>query len=62
MQPFEDPWELGAILRAADRRLGRNTLLTWAAGLDSEHPALKVIDARFGLPNKPPVDRVSDLS
>jgi hypothetical protein len=49
MQPFEDPWELGAILRAADRRLGRDRLLTWAAGLDPEYPALEVIRARFGL-------------
>ena len=49
MRPLDDPWELGAILRAADQRPGRDSLLTWAAGLDPEHPALKVIDARFGL-------------
>ena len=48
LQPFEDPWELGAILRAADRRLDRGNLLNWAAGLDQEHPALEVIKARFG--------------
>ena len=50
MQPFEDPWELGAILRAADRRLGRDCLLAWAARLDPEHPALHVINARFAGP------------
>lgn len=48
MEPFEDPWELAAILRAADRRLGRERLLSWAKGLDPEHPALVVIRARFG--------------
>ena len=48
MEPFEDPWELAAILRAADRRLGRACLLGWAKGLDPEHPALVVIRARFG--------------
>ena len=48
MQPFEDPWELAAILRAADRQLGRACLLAWAAGLDPEHPALVVLKARFG--------------
>lgn len=48
MEPFEDPWELGAVLRAADRRLGRACLLDWAQGLDPEHPALVVIGARFG--------------
>lgn len=49
MEPFEDPWELAAILRAADRRLGRACLLGWAAGLDGGHPALIVLGARFGL-------------
>ena len=48
MEPFEDPWELAAILRAADRRLGRERLLAWAGGLEPEHPALTVIRARFG--------------
>ncbi len=47
MQPFHDPWELAAILRAADRRLGRETLLAWSRGLDAAHPALPVICARF---------------
>ncbi len=47
MEPFEDPWELAAILRAADRRLGRACLLDWAQELDLEHPALVVIRARF---------------
>jgi hypothetical protein len=50
MEPFEDPWELAAILRAADRRLGRTCLLEWAGTLDAEHPALAVIEARFGTP------------
>jgi hypothetical protein len=48
MEPFEDPWELAAILRAADRRLGRTCLLDWTRTLDAEHPALEVIAARFG--------------
>lgn len=47
MGPFEDPWELAAILRAADRRLGRACLLGWAQELDLGHPALVVIRARF---------------
>jgi hypothetical protein len=47
MESFEDPWELAAILRAADRRLGRACLLNWAQALDPEHPALAVIQARF---------------
>ena len=49
MEPFEDPWELAAILRAADRRLGRACLLGWAVGLDQDHPALIVLEARFGM-------------
>lgn len=49
MEPFEDPWELGAILRAADRRLGRERLMAWAETLDPAHPATAVIRARFGL-------------
>ena len=48
MEPFEDPWKLAAILRATDRRLGRACLLGWAKQLDPEHPALVVIQARFG--------------
>ena len=52
MEPFEDPWELAAILRAADRRLGRGCLLEWAGTLDAEHPALAVIEARFGTPTE----------
>ncbi len=54
MQSFEDPWELAAILRAADRRLGRVCLLDWAQGLDPEHPALVVIKARFAPPASSP--------
>jgi len=48
MEPLDDPWELAAILRAADRRLGRDRLLGWARTLDPEHPALVVIRTRFG--------------
>lgn len=43
-----DQWELGDILRAADRRIGKNRLLEWAKTLDEENPARKVIEARFG--------------
>ena len=50
MQPVHDPWELAAILRAADRRLGRETLLAWSRTLDDAHPALPVIHARFPEP------------
>jgi len=46
-QSFEDPWELAAFLRAADRRLGRDALLAWGSHLDSAHRALKVLQARF---------------
>lgn len=49
MEPFEHLWELAAILRAADRRLGRAYLLGWAEGLASGRPALEVIQARFGV-------------
>ncbi len=48
LEPFEDPWELAAILRAADRRLGQASLLKWAASFDDGHPALPVLAARFG--------------
>jgi len=47
MEPFEDPWELAAILRAADRRLGRGVLLAWGSTLDAEHPARPILHARF---------------
>lgn len=57
MEPFEDPWELAAILRAADRRLGCERLLTWAETLDPEHPALPVVRARFGLSALRPTHR-----
>ena len=49
LEPFQDPWELAAILRAADRRLGRACLLNRAKELDPEHPALTVLQARFGV-------------
>lgn len=47
MDPVDDPWDLTAILRAADRRLGRQALLAWALTLDPAHPALLVIQARY---------------
>lgn len=47
MDAFEYPWELAAILRAADRRLGRDVLLAWGCTLDAEHPACPVLHARF---------------
>jgi len=46
--PFEDDgWELTDMLRAADRRLGKAALLDWAQGLDAEHPAHRILQARF---------------
>lgn len=54
MDPFDDPWELAAILRAADRRLGRACLLEWVRTLDAEHPALAVIKTRFAATNSRP--------
>lgn len=47
MEPVEDPWKLAAILRAADRRLGREVLLAWGSTLDAKHPANPVLHARF---------------
>ena len=48
-EPFDnDQWELTDILRAADRRIGRQTLSAWGAGLDAGHPACAVIEARLG--------------
>jgi hypothetical protein len=48
-EPFEaDGWELTDILRAADRRIGRDKLQAWAEGVDDQHPALAVLKARFG--------------
>jgi hypothetical protein len=56
LESFEDdPWELAAILRAADRRLGRARLLSWAAELDQAHPALIVLTARFGSSTNQPL-------
>lgn len=42
-----DEWELGDVLRAADRRIGKNKLLAWAKSLHSDNPALLVLTARF---------------
>lgn len=48
-EPFpEDGWGLTDLLRAADRRLGRERLLAWARSLDAESPAHRVLAARFG--------------
>jgi hypothetical protein len=42
--PFAaDGWELTNILRAADRHLGRETLLAWGKGLGTGHSAHKVL-------------------
>lgn len=46
-EPFaDDAWELTDVLRAADRRLGREALTAWAAKFDAGHPALKVLTRR----------------
>lgn len=42
-----DSWELGDILRAADRRLGKKRLLEWGETLHEENPARKVLVERF---------------
>ena len=42
-----DEWELGDILRAADRRLGKKRLREWAVTLDPGNPAIKIMNARF---------------
>jgi hypothetical protein len=42
-----DQWELGDILRASDRRIGKAKLLEWAKTLPPENPALLVLAARF---------------
>lgn len=53
-EPFEDDgWELTDILRAADRRIGRERLLAWADTTDEGHPALAVLRARFDLETTP---------
>jgi len=43
----KDQWELGDILRAADRRIGKAKLIEWSKTLAPENPALKVLAARF---------------
>ena len=49
MEPMpEDPCGLSDILRAADRRLGKERLLEWGKTLHEYHPARKVLEARFG--------------
>lgn len=47
MEPFDDPWELLDILRAADRRLGREALDEWGNGLEDQHPAKAVLSTRY---------------
>ena len=47
-EPFEDDhWDLGDILRAADRRIGRERLRDWGPGLDAESPARIVVERRL---------------
>lgn len=53
METFEDPWELAAVLRAADRRLGRDVLLAWGRQLDAQHPACPILLARFPADEQP---------
>jgi hypothetical protein len=46
--PFAlDHWELTDILKAADRRLGREVLMAWGGALDAEHPARPILAKRF---------------
>ena len=46
-EPFpDDEWCLTDILRAADRRLGRQRLNLWVFGLNPENPAHVVLTAR----------------
>ena len=45
MAPFEDPWALAAILRAADRRLGRACLLE-GAGVGPRAPGVALHETR----------------
>ena len=48
-EPFEnDHWELADILRAADRRIGRERLIEWSKRLDQESPARIVVEQRLG--------------
>jgi hypothetical protein len=48
MEPIEeDHWELTDLLRAADRRLGRNTLELWGKALDQNHPATIILRKRL---------------
>ncbi len=56
-EPFEnDQWELGDILRAADRRIGRERLVEWSESLDQGSPARIVVERRCG-PGAPPAGR-----
>lgn len=49
-EPFEaDCWECVDMLRAADRRIGRERLEAWSNGLDEAHPAWAVMSRRFGM-------------
>ena len=42
-----DHWDLGDILRAADRRIGRERLAAWSAGFDCQSPARMVVERRL---------------
>ena len=44
----QDTWGLTDILRAADRRLGRERLREWGEALPLDSPARKILTARFG--------------
>ena len=55
IQSFDDDlWGLTDILRAADRRLGRERLQQWGRTLPSSSPARKVLAARFGIEENHP--------
>ena len=43
----QDIWGLTDVLRAADRRLGRERLREWGEALPVDSPARMVLDARF---------------
>ncbi len=49
LEPFEhDHWELGDILRGADRRIGHKKLVDWSERLDQRSPARIVVERRCG--------------
>jgi hypothetical protein len=45
----DDQWELTDVLRAADRRIGKDALRRWSTVLDDQHPAHPILSARQAL-------------